>query len=741
MTNSVSRLKELLFDSEAQTLAALSERLDALVRVEGQKHTELLDALRQISQAEKTARDEIIERLDAVFSRAGTNDYLESSVAQVFDGVLRKAEQDRYDAVTTAVSPFVVKTVQTEIANSQDALVEALYPMTGRMVKAYVASAIKDLSDQINRRLETNPVMLYMRSFATGRPVSELAIADAQRLEVEELYLIRRGTGELLGHWPAVASGANRDQVMSGVLTAINEFASEAFSADGSALRQIDLGGHQVYLRVSPAYLLAAKCSGTAPVAVEAVVDDAFLGTIEALGKSGSMSMHPEQNQRLLSALSTDLEKRIAERQEDVSGRSLGVSPLKMLAWIFGVPLVAWLGWSLYGDYQTERVRAIAADVLATSSEIKGYPTRLEVARQGRSLTLTGLVPTQSVRNDVTNRLRTALPGVLIHDEIAVVPSALAQVEPEIEKLKVETAQIQPEIGKVRSDINQLENRLEKATLTREIEHSRRLLAQAKSELSSLQPSLERESKGLSARIAKDLDDGIAKLSAQRAAAEASTAAQDVTAIQSVLDATAGKVRKTGQELAGLLTVTSGTLTPPAISKAGTAVESAEQLTTDSERLSMTLVALTQAFAVKNSIPPPAAAPPPPPAPVVASPRERLEAWTRANAIFYANESEYREPRKADQALDDLADLMKGTGILVRVVGYTDQQGTAGRNTPLSQSRAEKVMTELMTRGIPQSQLVAVGRIYSRDISASLGANSPNRRVEFEVGFEGERAP
>lgn len=727
MTNSVSRLKELLFDSEAQTLAELSARLESL---------------KQVSLSETVARSEMKARLDDVVARVGTNDQLETSVAQVFDGVLRKAERDRYDAVTDAVAPFVVKTVKTEIHNSQDALVEALYPMTGRMVKAYVASAIKDLSDQINRRLETNTVMLYMRSFASGRPVSELAIADTQRLAVEGLYLIRRGTGELVSRWPVEPAGASRDQVMSGVLTAINEFASEAFSADGSALRQIDLGEHQVYLRVSPAYLLAVNCTGTAPVAVEAVVDDAFLGAIERLGKDSAVDLPPERNQQLLSQLSADLEKRIAEKQADISGRSLGASPLKMLAWIIGLPLACWLAWTLFADYQTERVRSIATEVLATSPEIKGYPTRLDVTRLGRSVTLAGLAPTQSVRTTVASRLQIALPGVVVHDELAVVPTALAEVEPELAKLREETAQLQPEIGRVRSDISQLEDRLEKAALLREIERSRRLLSQSKSELTALLPALEKERKGLAARVAAELDDGIAKLVTQRAAAEAARIGGDAASIQSVLDATAAKARTSGRELAGLLTASSVTLAPAATPKSRTVVESAEQLASEAERLSMTLVALSQAVAVKNSIPPPA--PPavaPAPAPYVASPRERLEAWSRANAIFYINDAEYRDPRQADKALDELAGLMKGTGIVVRVVGYTDQQGTTGRNTPLSQSRAEKVMTELMSRSIPQSQLVAVGRIYSRDISSATGPSSPNRRVEFEVGFEGERGP
>ena len=110
--------------------------------------------------------------------------------------------------------------------------------------------------------------------------MAELALADSNTLKVEEIYLIRRGTGELVGRWPQ-AEQHNRSQVMSGVLAAINEFASDAFGNDGSSLRQIDMGDACVYLRASPLYLLAARCTGAAPANAERLLDDVLLSTIE----------------------------------------------------------------------------------------------------------------------------------------------------------------------------------------------------------------------------------------------------------------------------------------------------------------------------------------------------------------------------------------------------------------------------------------------------------------------------
>ncbi len=116
----------------------------------------------------------------------------------------------RHAELASAVAPLIVKTIKTEIRNSQDELVEAIYPATGRIVQAYLTSALRDLANDINRRFELNPVMLRLRSLITGKSVAELAIAATQRLRLEEVYLIRRGSGELMARWPEVRKSRRR---------------------------------------------------------------------------------------------------------------------------------------------------------------------------------------------------------------------------------------------------------------------------------------------------------------------------------------------------------------------------------------------------------------------------------------------------------------------------------------------------------------------------------------------------
>jgi len=600
MAQDVSKLKELLFESESRTLSDLSQRMDL------------------------------------VFERAGSQERFTASVAGVLDDALRQAEIDHHAELSQAIAPLIVKTIKTEIRGSQDELAEALYPAMGRMVTAYIASAIHDLMDDINRRLESNPFMLRVRSLLTGRPVAELAFAEGQRLRIDEIFLIRRGSGALMGHWPVGAGASEHDRRVSGVLTAINEVATEAFEAEQSALRRIDLGNSLVLLRASPAYLLAAKCRGVAPASVEHIIDQHFVDAIERLRAllNGASEVSERAVNMLLADLAAKLDLAMAEQHAKFSGRRSRLSPAAVLVWSASLLLAGWGAWSAYSSYATGQTRGIAERVIAAQSELNGYPVHVGVERRGAEVSLLGLVPTVDAAREAVRRLKTVLPLSQITDRTAALPRG------DIEALQVQVGQLSSEAA--RSDAA-----------------ARTALAQLGSETSSTNAALHN---GL-----KTLDDQIAKANG---------------ATQSGIEALHGAL---------------------------IAADKARHADVEALR-----------------------------AELAPSARARLETWTRTHAIFFTKDTGYRDPQLAAAALDELAKLIKETDVLVRVVGFTDEKGGQERNVPLSQARANTIVSELIRRGIPAARLVAVGRNNIEDLSPIVGDASPNRRVEFEIGFDGE---
>ena len=72
----------------------------------------------------------------------------------------------------------------------------------------------------------------------------------------------------------------------------------------------------------------------------------------------------------MLSGVSSDLDDKISQKNAEIAEEVSGLSPLKMLAWILGVPLSLWIAWGVYTDYRTDRVQAVAADVVRSTEEM-----------------------------------------------------------------------------------------------------------------------------------------------------------------------------------------------------------------------------------------------------------------------------------------------------------------------------------------------------------------------------------
>lgn len=744
MSQGVVRLKELLFDNESQTLSELQRRLDHLTTLNREGSEKLSNEVAELASREAGYRLELTQRLDEVFSRAGTLKRFQSSVSDVLDAALRDAEVERHGQLSEAIAPLVTKTIKTEIHNSQDDLVEALYPMTGRMVQAYVASAIKDMMSEINRRIEYNPVSLRLRSLTTGRSVAELALAESQRLDVEEIYLIRRGTGELVDRWPADSEGSNRDHMMSGVLTAINEFATEAFNVKGSAMRRLDVDDDQVYLRVSPSYLLAAKCKGTAHRSVEKIIDEEFLIALEknvnrdepqSDGTTDSDGAETDQ-QKPLAALAERLEGRIAARQEKL--RKTAFNPAKFLLWLIVLGLAAWFGWTAYQTYLTEQTRATALSVIERNAALEGYPIDLTVEPYGEAMSVRGLTPSTAAKTNLLNDLEKALPNVEVSNGLTVVASADAKIQPEVDQLRRDVTglskAVPTEVSQLRAELRALRESVAREAVSR-------AMTRASGRLTGIAPDLDRLAANLTdataTQKARAVSNNIAAISSTLVAQNNATEPAMGTLSSTIADATQS-IEQATRNLAGLVdqalaeaarnraqAATADTAKEPSQSAIA---RQAETLALKSEQFATLVVAINQAANVK-------------PAPIEQTERERLESFARSNAVFFSNATTYRNPSQATATLKSLVDLAREGSLLIRIVGYTDEQGTRQANVVLAQQRADAVYEDLISMGMPRNRIVAVGRADGSTLANNTGENSPNRRVQFEVGFAGEAVP
>ena len=681
MTQSIERLKELLFDNEARVLSDVEKRI----------------------AASELERQEFAQRLDSVFARAGTEDRFKAAIAGVLDKALLQAETERHAELSEAVAPLIVRTIRTEIHNSRDELVDALYPITGRMVKAYVASAIADLASQINRSVEQNPVMLRVRSVFTGKSVAELALAQTP-LQVAELFLIRRGTGELIGHWQkpdafsAQQATATDDHVISGVLAAINEFAHEALAAGDGTLREIDIGNERIFLRASPLYLLAARCTGMPPPGCKKMMDDAFLTVLErmkpASGEAMEIAATPAASE--LDGLAETITTQVGGTK-----RKRRFGPAKVIFVGLLLLLAGWFSYHGINQFLTQRTQSSAEQVIAALQETDGYPIAVKAGPFGRSLEVGGLLPTKETKEELLADLKRALPNVTVAERLTPLPEAGQLISATIDRKTIAAA----------------------------IERTRDSLAQANQDLPQLAQVLDGDSGMRVSEIS-----GLVSNATEQIESRSQTFHRSRTA-QSEL---ATRLSQAADDLSALANTEPSAAQKTDLIEPETLTQGARQLEQAATRLSTVTTAMLQAELIRANLPKPA--PPPKPVPQLSA-FDRLSLWTRANAVFFSDGLAYRSETQAARTLDALADLMNKTDASLRVIGYTDTKGALSRNETLSQNRADKVVDSLRQRGVPASRMIAIGRQNAKIISPIVGEQSPNRRVEFELGFASEAAP
>lgn len=172
---------------------------------------------------------------------------------------------DKLNAFTKSIpdtlGPTITATLKKEIKNHKDEVVDALYPVLGKMVKKYVAQEIKMLSDKIDNQLSF--IKTWKRKFRSwfGGPTEEqLLMRELASATIEQVLLIERDTGILKASYSVTNS--IDEEMISGMLTAIKGFVEDAFNQKNQNLELIQYELYNIHLQSFVTHYVAVVISG-----------------------------------------------------------------------------------------------------------------------------------------------------------------------------------------------------------------------------------------------------------------------------------------------------------------------------------------------------------------------------------------------------------------------------------------------------------------------------------------------
>ncbi|WP_103865345.1 cell envelope biogenesis protein OmpA [Aquimarina sp. I32.4] len=234
-------LKELLFTEEHEYADSIAQKVEQLTKIVNQKK-------------------ELSHKVDPII-----DDRLEQFVEEI----------------PKTLGPTITQALKEEIKNSQDAVVEALFPIIGKMIKKYIAHEMKLLSENISKKTKKAFSFRnwFRRTKARAQGISEgdLAINDYAKPRLIQLFVIEKNSGILLADYSPLSENTIDKEMIAGMLTAIKSFVEDAFQGGNQNLELIEYELYTIHIQNFYSYYVAAVISGAYNMMFKEVLEDQII--------------------------------------------------------------------------------------------------------------------------------------------------------------------------------------------------------------------------------------------------------------------------------------------------------------------------------------------------------------------------------------------------------------------------------------------------------------------------------
>lgn len=151
--------------------------------------------------------------------------------------------------------------IQKKLKDSQEEILGVIYPVLGRMIRKYITHQFQMLKESIDQKIKSTFSRQRFFGFFQRKKAGEEILSEIDKPVIEEVYLIQRDSGLLLG---SASEKETIDQdVVAGMFTAIKAFVEDAFQREKEELEMIEYDHYKIFIQNFPAYYMAIAISGS----------------------------------------------------------------------------------------------------------------------------------------------------------------------------------------------------------------------------------------------------------------------------------------------------------------------------------------------------------------------------------------------------------------------------------------------------------------------------------------------
>jgi outer membrane protein OmpA-like peptidoglycan-associated protein len=238
------------------------------------ENTNEFDEFRRLVLSEEQGK--IAELETQVISLQLQLDSIPPASAQEVSDVLPaaiKQSSDTNNKLARSTLPVVEENIRQSVKENPQILAEALFPAIGPAIRKAIAEALGTMIQSLNQTIEYSfspqSIKWRIEALQTGKPFAEVVLLKTLLYRVEQIFLIHRETGLLLQHVTANANNEQDADMVSAMLTAIQDFVKDSFmNSPEATLDTLQVGELAVWIERSGNLLFAAVIRGNAPLAV-----------------------------------------------------------------------------------------------------------------------------------------------------------------------------------------------------------------------------------------------------------------------------------------------------------------------------------------------------------------------------------------------------------------------------------------------------------------------------------------
>jgi len=176
------------------------------------------------------------------------------------------------DNLSRVIQPVIDDSLKESVRKNPKAIADAIYPALGPGIRKAISSTlmgmIQSMNQVLNHSLSIQGLKWRFEAVRTGKPFAEVVMLHTLLFQVEQMFLIHSDSGLVLQHVVAKDVIIQDPDLVSGMLTAIQDFVRDSFHSETEDnLETLRMGSDRsVWVEKGEQAFIAAVVKGTPPV-------------------------------------------------------------------------------------------------------------------------------------------------------------------------------------------------------------------------------------------------------------------------------------------------------------------------------------------------------------------------------------------------------------------------------------------------------------------------------------------